>query len=104
MRNERAFHVYSMETGERFEPDFVLFLWKKKGNGYEQFQIFIEPKGSQLMEKDDWKEEFLLQLKEDAVPVKTFTDDNDYRIFGLHFFNAETRGKEFERELKELLK
>ena len=104
VRNERAFHVYSMETGERFEPDFVLFLWKKKGNGYEQFQIFIEPKGSQLMEKDDWKEEFLLQLKEDAVPVKTFTDDNDYRIFGLHFFNAETRGKEFERELKELLK
>ena len=56
------------------------------------------------MERDDWKEEFLLQLKEDAVPVKTFTDDNDYRIFGLHFFNAETRGKEFERELKELLK
>ena len=67
VRNERAFHLYSFETGERFEPDFVLLLWKKKENGYEQVQIFIEPKGSQLVEQDGWKEEFLLQMKEKAV-------------------------------------
>ena len=104
VRNERAFHLYSFETGERFEPDFVLLLWKKKENGYEQVQIFIEPKGSQLVEQDGWKEEFLLQMKEKAVPVKPFMGDNDYRVWGMHFFNEETRGKEFEKELKNLLK
>ena len=75
-----------------------------KENGYEQVQIFIEPKGSQLVEQDGWKEEFLLQMKEKAVPVKPFMDDNDYRVWGMHFFNEETRGKEFEKELKNLLK
>ncbi len=103
IRNERAFHLYSFDTGERFEPDFVLFLLKKRGNGYEQLQIFIEPKGSQLLKEDSWKEDFLLQLGGRAVPVKEFADDNDYWILGTHFFNEGTRGREFEGDLRKLL-
>lgn len=94
VRNEREFHIYSFEDGERFEPDYVLFLQKDKSDGFEQLQIFIEPKGTQLLEKDAWKENFLLQLEKEAVPTTIFVDDNDYKIWGFHFFNQNNRMKE----------
>ena len=100
IRNEREFHLYSFDNGERFEPDYVLFLQSPKSNGYEQLQIFIEPKGSMLLEKDSWKESFLLQMRDNAIPVKVFADDNDYRIWGLHFFNTENRMKEFNSDFE----
>ncbi|MBR2215550.1 MAG: DEAD/DEAH box helicase family protein [Selenomonadaceae bacterium] len=102
VRNERVFHLYSFEDGERFEPDYVLFLQKDKTDGYEQIQIFIEPKGNGLLDKDAWKEEFLLQLEEKAKAVKIYADDNKYRICGFHFFNQEHRMKEFDAEFAAL--
>lgn len=104
VRNEREFHIYSFEDGERFEPDYVLFLQRDNTDGFEQLQVFIEPKGTQLLEKDAWKEKFLLQLKTEAVPTTIFVDDNDYRIWGLHFFNQENRMKEFDAEMTSLIK
>ncbi|MGL5440522.1 MAG: hypothetical protein ACRDA4_09125 [Filifactoraceae bacterium] len=103
VRNEREFHIYSFVDGERFEPDFVLFLQRNNVDGFEQMQIFIEPKGTQLLEKDAWKEKFLLQLKDDAVPVKVFADDNKYFIWGFHFFNQDNRMKEIDNEFAGLL-
>lgn len=103
VRNEREFHIYSFEDGERFEPDYVLFLQRDKTDGFEQLQIFIEPKGTQLLEKDAWKEKFLLQLKTEAVPATIFVDDNDYKIWGLHFFNQDNRMKEFDSEFAALI-
>lgn len=103
VRNEREFHIYSFDDGERFEPDYVLFLQKTKEDGFEQLQIFIEPKGTHLLEKDAWKERFLLQMKEKAEPVTIFADDNDYRIWGLHFFNQETKMTEFESDFASLM-
>ena len=102
MRNERQMHIYSFEGGERFEPDYVLFLQKDKTDGFEQFQVFIEPKGAHLVENDKWKEDFLLQLKESAIPIKTFADDNKYHIWGFHFFNRDAREKEFSFDFEVL--
>ncbi len=104
MRNERQMHLYSFDGGERFEPDYVLFLQKDNEDGFEQMQVFIEPKGTHLVESDKWKEDFLLQLKENAVPVKTFVDDNKYHIWGFHFFNRDVRGSEFSADLEMLQK
>lgn len=104
VRNEREFHIYSFEDGGRFEPDYVLFLQKDKMDGYEQIQIFIEPKGDQLLEKDKWKEDFLLQMQEKAEATIKFVDDNDYRILGFHFFNQEHRMKEMKAEFSALTK
>ena len=87
VRNERQLAIYSFDAGERFEPDYILFLHKKKADGYEQIQIFVEPKGTHLLEQDSWKEDFLLELEENPVPVTKFGDDNDYKIWGFHFFN-----------------
>ena len=103
VRNERVFHLYSFDDGERFEPDYVLFLQKEKAEGYEQMQVFIEPKGDHLIEKDAWKERFLLRMRDEAVPVSIFKDDNDYRIWGIHFFNRNERIREFSDDLKEII-
>lgn len=103
VRNEREFHIYSFDDGQRFEPDYVLFLQRDKEDGFEQLQIFIEPKGTQLLEKDAWKEKFLLAMEKEAIPIKIFVDDNDYKIWGLHFFNQNSRIKEFDAEFTKLI-
>ncbi|EGC81436.1 DEAD/DEAH box helicase family protein [Anaerococcus prevotii] len=102
VRNERipALAIYEFDTGERFEPDFLLFLQKKGTDGYLQEQIYIEPKGNHLLEKDKWKENFLLKIEERGIPTKTYVDDNKYRIIGLPFFNREFRMEEFDVSLK----
>ncbi len=70
--------------------------------GIPEIDIFIEPKGTHFLEKDAWKEELLLQMRSEAIPVKVFRDDNEYRIWGLYFFNTDARMKEFDEEFAEL--
>jgi type III restriction enzyme len=91
VRNERIadFAIYDFDTGERFEPDFLLFLKSNKEDGYEQQQIYIEPKGDHLLEKDAWKQDFLLRIEEEGIPYNKYVDDNYYRIIGLPFYNKE---------------
>jgi len=105
VRNERIAElaIYTFDTGERFEPDFLLFLQKNKSNGYIQQQIYIEPKGNHLLEVDKWKEEFLKELKEEARTVVTYIDNNDYQIFGLPFYNTEYKIEEFKENINEFL-
>lgn len=102
LRNERQLHIYSFEGGERFEPDYLLFLHSQKQEGYEQLQVFIEPKGTHLVETDRWKEDFLLEIEETAIPTKIFVDDNDYKIWGFHFFNQDVRVAEFAHDMERL--
>ncbi len=102
VRNERQLHIYSFNGGERFEPDYLLFLHKQRGGGYEQLQVFIEPKGTHLVENDKWKEDFLLEIENKAVATKIFVDDNRYRIWGYHFFNRDVRMNEFAADMERL--
>lgn len=102
LRNERQCHIYSFDEGRRFEPDYVLFL-QKKNCPLEQLQIFIEPKGDNLLEHDEWKEKFLLQLKEKAVKPTILTDGKEFRIWGFHFFNQEING-DFDTDFQGLTK
>ena len=103
LRNERQMHLYSFIGGERFEPDYLLFLNSPIADGYEQLQIFIEPKGTHLVEGDKWKEDFLLELEGQSVPKKTYVDDNKYKIWGFHFFNRDVRSAEFSEDMEKLL-
>lgn len=102
LRNERQIHLYSFDGGERFEPDYILYLCKKRADSVEQLIVFVEPKGTHLIDSDKWKEDFLLELKEKAIPTVTFVDDNKYRIWGFHFFNTEYRSVEFECDMNTL--
>lgn len=102
LRNERQMHLYSFDGGERFEPDYVLFLQKSTEKGFDQLQVFMEPKGTHLVEKDKWKEDFLLQMQKMAVPVKTYVDDNNYHIWGVHFYNRDVRNAEFDADFQQV--
>lgn len=55
MRNELEFAIYDFETGERFSPDFVLFI-NDIENKKLYYQCLFEVKGGHLVKKDEWKE------------------------------------------------
>ena len=86
LRNEKAVKLYDFETGRAFEPDFVLFLRKKGEDANTILQLFIEPKGDQLRPQDDWKQDFLAQVKAQAK-LETLFQGRDYSVYGLPFFN-----------------
>lgn len=100
MSNERLFGIYAFDDGRRFEPDFVLFLQRNDGDAVEQFQIFIEPKGTHLLEHDAWKQKFLRELENKAV---VFADDDKYKILGLPFYNRD-KLDDFDKAFGNLLK
>lgn len=103
VRNERIpeLAIYSFEAGERFEPDFLLFVRKKQVDGYLTYQGYVEPKGTHLLEQDAWKETFSLKLNETAITSGLFADN--YKIIGLPFFNKETRMEQFELAISEFI-
>ena len=96
VRNERIpeLAIYSFEAGERFEPDFLLFVRKKQVDGDLTYQGYVEPKGTHLLEIDSWKENLSLQLERLSTPSGIFA--SNYKIIGLPFFNKEDRMKKFE--------
>ena len=77
-------------------------MTKQEGNITDQYQIFIEPKGSIYIKPDAWKEEFLLQIEESGRPVKTLVDDNNYKIVGFPFFNVADRQAQFNEAMSKL--
>lgn len=103
VRNERQLVLYSFDGGERFEPDYLMFLCKRNATGFEQYQIFVEPKGNHLLTQDKWKEDFLLQIESRGIPKKTFADDNKYLVWGFPFYNQQNRMAEFTAELERIL-
>jgi len=89
VRNEKDVHIFSFDEGRTFEPDYLLFLRQKgAGDKYDNLQIFIEPKGGQLLKTDKWKEDFLKEIHE-MGEVRWMTAINDYQIWGLPFYNEE---------------
>ena len=86
LRNEKAVKLFSFETGQAFEPDFVLFLRRVNDKSEMVMQLFIEPKGTHLAAQDKWKEDFLNQLNSEAKMDVIF-QGRDYRVLGLPFFN-----------------
>lgn len=104
IRNERIpeLAIYSFSDGERFEPDFLLFVEKEKIDKNSNFQIYVEPKGSHLLDKDAWKEKFLLEIEENYdIENSILTSNKDYMILGLPFYNEEMRKTNFDKSFSE---
>lgn len=98
IRNEREIKVYDSQ-GRAFEPDFLLFA-KQKNEENLTFQVFIEPKGKQLIKEDAWKQDFLTEIRANNKTIEFNTDF--YRITALPFYNS-TDEKGFEKVLFEVL-
>lgn len=95
LRNARLFQIYRFSDGKAFEPDFVLFLRKKRNKNFVVYQLFVEPKGDHLLKTDQWKEDFLLEI-ENEYKLQVLTETDEYKLVGLPFFNKRIKQKPFE--------
>ncbi len=101
LRNEEQYKIYNFTTGQGFQPDFILFL---KGDKELYYQVFIEPKGDNLLEKDNWKNEFLKEITNKYADKNILkVDSKDYILIGLPLFNK-NNNNEFEDEYNKLIK
>ncbi|MCY4402275.1 MAG: hypothetical protein OXD54_06830 [Candidatus Poribacteria bacterium] len=101
LRNERHFAIYNFSDGQAFEPDFVLFLCKQNGE-LLNYQLFIEPKGKYLIKDQQWKEDFLKEIRTDRSS-RFLTENDKYRVIGVGCFYNQQRQNEFEEVLNAAL-
>ncbi|WP_205942921.1 hypothetical protein [Pedobacter frigidisoli] len=83
IRNEREVKIID-KFGRAFEPDFILFCKQKDGEELT-YQVFIEPKGGHLALYDKWKEDFLIEIRDQNRIINIETDK--YKITGVPFYN-----------------
>ena len=102
VRNEKHFQLFNFGDGKPMEPDFVLFLKKKESDMTLHYQVFIEPKGSHLLNEDPWKETFLKSLKE-RHKIDVLWKTRKYTVWGMPFYNEAQRKKEFEDAFNNLI-
>ncbi|MCB0018834.1 MAG: hypothetical protein KDE09_13675, partial [Anaerolineales bacterium] len=104
LRNERLFQIYRFSDGRAFEPDFVLFLIEKESGKSIMYQLFIEPKGAHLLAEDKWKEDFLKEIEtEHSIPVILMYEGNEFKLYGLPFYNEQLTKAEFEKSFSQFL-
>ena len=100
LRNEEQYKIFDFNTGQGFQPDFILFL-KDKTNLH--YQVFVEPKGDNLLQKDEWKNLFLKEITEKYSKKKVLKiEGKDYNLIGLPLFNQNNNG-DFQEEYNKLI-
>lgn len=100
LRNEEQYKIFDFDTGQGFQPDFILFL-KDKTNLH--YQVFIEPKGDNLLKQDEWKNDFLKEITEKYSKKKVLKiEGKEYNLIGLPLFNQNNNG-DFQEEYDKLI-
>ncbi|NMA50022.1 MAG: DEAD/DEAH box helicase family protein [Tissierellia bacterium] len=101
LRNEEVYKIYDFDKGRGFQPDFILFL-KDKEEDRKYYQVFMEPKGDYLIERDEWKDKFLkdISIKYGEGNILIFEDDL-YSLIGLPLYNSKDN-HEFEEEYNKI--
>ena len=100
LRNEEQYKIYDFHTGQGFQPDFLLLL-KDKEDLY--YQVFIEPKGDNLLQKDEWKNQFLKEITEKYSNINLLKiQGQQYKLIGLPLFN-QRNNDEFNNEYEKII-
>lgn len=102
IRNEKHFKIYAFEDGRPFEPDFILYLLGKEKTDTMHYQVFVEPKGTHLLKADEWKEKFLVSIKE-HFQVQQLFSNKKHVVWGLPFYNSTERMPVFDEAFADLL-
>ncbi|MBF7131784.1 DEAD/DEAH box helicase family protein [Pediococcus pentosaceus] len=69
-----------------FLPDFVLYL----ANESYIYQVYIEPKGTQLLDQDQWKEDLLTSIYPESVDV--IGENDQVKLYGVKLYvSGDTR-------------
>ncbi|MGZ9850329.1 DEAD/DEAH box helicase family protein [Macrococcus psychrotolerans] len=99
IRNERKIKIVEINGIRGFMPDFLLYI----KNSDFTYQVFIEPKGEYLIEKDKWKQDFLLSLSQ-REDIKVLAENEEVKLIGLKFYSDSNLLKEeFRNDLIEKL-
>ncbi|VUC64736.1 type I restriction-modification system, R subunit [Macrococcoides caseolyticum] len=99
IRNERKIKIVEINGIRGFMPDFLLYI----KNSDFTYQVFIEPKGDHLVEKDKWKQDFLLSLSQ-REDIKVLAENEEVKLIGLKFYSDSNLLKEdFRNDLIEKL-
>lgn len=77
---------------EGYMPDFVLYLQDKD----YIYQIYVEPKGDQLLEKDNWKQNLLEKIN--PKNIITLGETDRVKLYGVKFF-TNNDGRHIFKEL-----
>ena len=93
IRNERKVKVVEIDGVRGFMPDFLLYL---KSADYT-YQVFIEPKGDNLREHDEWKQSFLLSLST-RTDIEVLSENEQVRLVGIKFYSDDRELKQAFRE------
>lgn len=88
IRNEETIsswklHEFENKVTKHYEgymPDFILVL----DNGKIMYQVYVEPKGEQLLEKDAWKEELLESIRPENIDI--IGENKDVKLYGVKFY------------------
>ena len=102
LRNEKHFKLYSFDDGRPLEPDFALFLKEKEKSKPIIYQLFIEPKGQQLIATDQWKEDFLKQIEQEHK-LDTVFENKEFKLIGMPFYNEQISKNEFVEKMDSLV-
>ncbi len=100
LRNERFFKLYRFSDAKATEPDFVLYMTDKNSDDEVIYQLFIEPKGDHLLYNDEWKEQFLLEIENEAL-IELY-ENQQYVLIGMPFYNKLNREDIFIEKLNSL--
>ena len=93
IRNERKVKIVEIDGVRGFMPDFLLYL---KDADYT-YQVFLEPKGDNLREKDEWKQQFLLSLST-RTDIEVLSENEQVRLIGIKFYSDNRELKQAFRE------
>ncbi|SOB43985.1 DNA endonuclease, type III restriction and modification system [Weissella viridescens] len=90
-------HAFNGEVSHYagFLPDFVLYL----ANQSYVYQIYIEPKGSQLLDQDQWKEDLLTSISPKNIDV--IGENNQVKLYGVRFYTQKD-GRNIRDDLNNL--
>lgn len=80
---------------EGYMPDFIFVLV----DGNIMYQVYIEPKGEQLLEQDAWKQDLLESIRPENI--KLMGENEDIRLYGVKFY-THGDGRGIEKELHDL--
>lgn len=99
LRNEKLFKIHRFSDGAVIEPDFALFLIEKKTKKSLVYQLFVEPKGQQLMGTESWKQAVLLEI-EKGYKLQTIFENKEFRLAGLPFYNETATKQDFQEKFE----
>ncbi|MES5140363.1 hypothetical protein ABVC55_05365 [Lactobacillus crispatus] len=50
------------------------------------YQVYMEPKGDQLLERDEWKQELLESIRPENIEI--IGETKDVRLYGVKFYTT----------------